>query len=160
MLIRGANLEEIVGRIMSWPSVIDKNESIIEAGAKVLQHHARENVEEDLYRESTGFLADEIKVVISSPRKAEVGTRPGRVPYARIHEFGGVIRPKKAKALFVPLRRGVVAGMPGLVHGVDFVLAKKVTIPQRSYLRKALDENRPKILEAVGTELARRLIIG
>ncbi len=63
--------------------------------------------------------------------------------YASIHQNGGTIVPKNAKALFIPLspkgekvgprkkddRKGVK-----LKYGKDFVLAKSVTIPARPFL--------------------------
>ena len=45
----------------------------------------------------------------------------GAIPYARIHQLGGVIVPKKAKALLVPC-------------GNRILRLKKVTIPARPYL--------------------------
>jgi len=50
----------------------------------------------------------------------EVGASGG-LPYARIHQLGGVIRPKKAKALAVPC-------------GARILRLQKVTIPARPYL--------------------------
>ncbi|GMB00921.1 phage virion morphogenesis protein [Pelosinus sp. IPA-1] len=45
----------------------------------------------------------------------------GGIPYARIHQLGGVIRPKKANALMVPC-------------GNRILRLKSVTIPARPYL--------------------------
>lgn len=45
----------------------------------------------------------------------------GGIPYARIHQMGGVIRPKNAKALMVPC-------------GNRILRLKSVTIPKREYL--------------------------
>jgi hypothetical protein len=42
--------------------------------------------------------------------------------YAHIRDQGGVIRPVKAKALFIPITKGARPGMPGLKLGVDFQL--------------------------------------
>lgn len=43
-------------------------------------------------------------------------------PYAAMRDKGGTIRPRTAKALFIPLRQGVRPGEPGLKQGVDFIL--------------------------------------
>ncbi|MFQ5775861.1 MAG: hypothetical protein ACE5GS_15165 [Kiloniellaceae bacterium] len=56
------------------------------------------------------------------------------VRYALIHELGGVIRPKTARALFIPDRAG----------GVAAVVAQ-VTIPARPYLRPAADKHYPSL---------------
>lgn len=57
---------------------------------------------------------------------------------ARIHEFGGVITPKRAKFLHF------------FVDG-DEVFAKRVVIPARPWLRPAIDQNGPAILAAMST---------
>lgn len=87
-------------------------------------------------------------------RRAIVGVA-GDLPYARIHEFGGVIRPKtksylwffipneEARATMSPVaRRKAAKGKeaPGV-----WVRTKKVTIPPRPYLGPALDAKRPDI---------------
>lgn len=56
-----------------------------------------------------------------------------KLNYALIHELGGVIVPKKAKALAIPQKDG----------SVRFV--KKVTIPARPYLRPAADLIYPRL---------------
>ena len=53
------------------------------------------------------------------------------LPYARIHEYGGTIVPKKAKALVFKLPNG------------QWRRVAKVTIPERSFLRSALKESIP-----------------
>lgn len=53
------------------------------------------------------------------------------VKYALIHELGGTITAKTAKALAIPLPDGGVA------------FAKSVTIPARPYLRPSADANYP-----------------
>lgn len=58
--------------------------------------------------------------------RGEIGTN---VIYARIHEMGGVITPKKTKALKFN------------IPGVGWRTAKKVTIPARPFLRPAMTEN-------------------
>ena len=55
------------------------------------------------------------------------------VLYALIHELGGIIKPKKAKALAIPQDDG----------SVRFV--KSVEIPARPYLRPAADNQYPKL---------------
>ncbi|WP_048648950.1 hypothetical protein [Nitratireductor soli] len=66
------------------------------------------------------------------------------VVYARIQEEGGTIRPKKAKALAVPLPDGGVA------------LVQSVTIPARPYLRPAADTHYPKLAKRIRTAYERK----
>ncbi|NMC35298.1 MAG: HK97 gp10 family phage protein [Veillonellaceae bacterium] len=96
---------------------------------------------------------------------AEVGTN---VVYAAIHEFGGTIRPKRAKALAIPV--GDMKGSPrdhaGLwlfkrpgrapllvdqSFNVQYVLKSSVRIPARPYLRPAMAQGRD---EAAGKLVA------
>nr|WP_299152128.1 phage virion morphogenesis protein [uncultured Tateyamaria sp.] len=56
--------------------------------------------------------------------------------YAAIHHFGGVIKPKKAKAL-------------AFKAGGDSVFAKQVTIPARPYMGVSTDNAR-EIESAIG----------
>lgn len=57
--------------------------------------------------------------------EAIVGTT---LKYARIHQLGGVIQPKKARALFIPIRTG------------RYVVIKKAVIPARPFLALQPDE--------------------
>ena len=70
---------------------------------------------------------------------ASVNVGPSMI-YAAIHEFGGVIKAKAARALHF-----VVDGQ----HRV----AKEVVIPARPYLRPAVDEHLPEIQAAVEASL-------
>ncbi|SDI49269.1 phage virion morphogenesis protein [Paenibacillus naphthalenovorans] len=62
-------------------------------------------------RKSIVFRVERTSVIVGSPLR-----------YAAIHHFGGVIRPKSKKALFVP------------VGGGKFLMLKKVVIPARPFL--------------------------
>lgn len=65
--------------------------------------------------------------------------------YAGIHNKGGTISPKNAKALFIPLTKKAEQVGPlknkaaqkksGLKVGVDFAFAKSVTVPKREFLK-------------------------
>lgn len=62
---------------------------------------------------------------------------------------GGVLRPVRAKALFIPLRKGVRPGDPNLVRGVDFVLAKEVRYKGTGYFTLTLSEMKPLAAQAI-----------
>nr|BDD47301.1 hypothetical protein 4 [bacterium] len=62
-----------------------------------------------------------------------VGKISTNVIYGRIHELGGVIRPKTANLLRFQ------------IPGVGWRSAKKVVIPKRPYLRPALEDNTGEI---------------
>jgi len=59
------------------------------------------------------------------------------VKYALIHELGGTIVPKVAKALAIPQEDGSVR------------FAKSVTIPPRPYLRPAADKKYPGLADRI-----------
>ena len=65
--------------------------------------------------------------------------------YAAIHEFGGTIYPKRAKAL------------SWIGEDGKRIFAKSVRIPTRAYLRPAFDENKGEIIDAIGREVAKQL---
>jgi phage gpG-like protein len=89
------------------------------------------------------------------------------IPYARIHEFGGIIRPVRARALAIPLRKEFrnipprtldlfvlkrggkvfLARKNGGKLDILYVLKDQVRIPARPYLRPALVRHREKILD-------------
>ncbi len=77
--------------------------------------------------------------------------------YARIQDLGGTIVPVRAKRLFIPLRPGVQPLQKGdprrkdQKQGVDFVLAKSVTLPGSRYLTGLMPERTDNAPQAVGT---------
>ena len=91
-----------------------------------------------------------------------VGTSVDQVPYARIHEYGGTIYPKKGKFLFFPVQGSVrimnksgtkrlkLRGKSGRVlpsyankyTNWHWVAARSVTIPARSYIRSTAEDLR------------------
>lgn len=66
-----------------------------------------------------GDLKKSVVVGKITNASVEIGSS---LPYARIHQLGGEIRPKNKKALLIPLGGG------------QFLKVKKVTIPARPYL--------------------------
>jgi phage gpG-like protein len=98
------------------------------------------------------------------------------LPYARIHEFGGIIRPKNVKNLTIPVAawaKGRFArqfdlswapppqGAGGNITGrlvnsegeTGFLLASSVKIPARPYLGPALVETRKEIAKILADAL-------
>lgn len=69
-------------------------------------------------------------------RDAIFGVDLGLAPYGAVQEFGKVIRPRKAKALFFELFPGV------------WRMAKSVYVPARPYLRPAVESARQDATDA------------
>lgn len=113
----------------------------------------------------TGFLAASQKTVVVGDRLANVvgvyAIGGGVVKYARLHEYGGVVRPVKGKFLAVPMSanqtkagvaraaprdlantfvlRGMIFQRPADKDGVPvamFALKRSVTIPPRLGVRE------------------------
>lgn len=109
-----------------------------EAGGRVVEGYAKDNVNNVFSGRATNALGNSITVEVdASASQAEARIGP-TVIYGRIHELGGVILPVFAKML----------------HWVDesgaHHFAKKVVMPARPYLRPAMDEHKEDILAAVG----------
>lgn len=114
----------------------------------------------------TGALLNSVKgnYILAGKNKAIVTVGSYNVPYAAIHEFGGVIKPKgefltipfspKAKGLrvrnypgglFRPKGKNVL--LDSETKELAYILARKVTIPARPYLRLAIERSEKKITE-------------
>lgn len=89
------------------------------------------------------------------------------IVYAKIRDQGGIIRPfppgrpgrsgKGKGKLFIPLRKGVVPGQPGLVFGKDFVLAAEAKQKGNQYLSGTLQQVQPQASQLIGQEVFRIL---
>lgn len=111
---------------------------VVGAGAKVVQDAARANVRAKLNRNSSGRLEADIATVFENDREATVG--PRTVIYARIHEYGGIITPQRARVLAFE------------VDG-KMIFARRVTIPARPYMRPAYDSKRRAAQEAMSKQV-------
>lgn len=77
----------------------------------------------------TGRLRSSLTAHVAIVGDHVVGRLGTNVIYARIHEKGGEIRPKRAKALRFQ------------IPGVGWRTVKKVTMPKRPFLRPAFEDN-------------------
>lgn len=97
----------------------------------------------------TGKLNRSVVYVMSGLK----GILGANTAYDAIQEEGGDIRPKTAKALFIPLSsRGRKVGPQkgggsGLVYGKDFIFMQKVTIKPKHYFQRGIDSGMPRVLE-------------
>lgn len=134
----------------------------LKRAASRVQRQAKINVRQKLNTtgKSTGNLS---RSIITRPNdsRLEVSVGPTAI-YGRIHELGGVIRPKRAKALTIPI--GETKGSPkdygqmsvirlgnraylaetgdGMVR-MRFILKKSVRMPKRPYMKPALEATKP-----------------
>lgn len=105
---------------MQFPQV--RNDWVRAAAARVVEQGKR-NAREQLYRNPTGTLSGSITYNMLGEGEAEVG--PGMI-YAAIHEFGGTIRPVRARALVFEV-------------GGRTVVTQQVTMPKRPYMLPAME---------------------
>jgi len=102
----------------------------LQTGAHVIEAKAKVNLSgHGLHK--TGRLINSVEVFNVTPKQALVGSRG--VIYAPVHEFGTVIRPKRAKVLSW-------IGQDGVRR-----FAKMVRIPARPWLRPAAEESKAEI---------------
>lgn len=109
----------------------------LEAGGWVIASYAQENARNKLNKHPLGNLTNSITV--KREGKTILAGVFG-VIYAKIHEFGGIITPKKG---------------PYLAFQIDgkWIFTKKVTIPARPYLRPAVDNHPGEIKGAIADAL-------
>lgn len=111
----------------------------------------KENVRTKLWRHPTGRLENSIQAVPMTNDQGAVcyvGPLDPTIPYVNIHEFGGVIYPKRAKALSW-------IGDDGRRH-----FAKRVYIPARPYISPALQDHDEEILEICREDLDYAIAVG
>ena len=120
----------------------------VQAGGHVLEGHAKINIEKTFSGKSTGAagLGGSVQVVVSksTATEAEVDVGP-TVIYGRIHEFGGIIKPIRAKMLSWIADTG------------ERIFANLVQIPARPYLRPAFDEHKDDIVTAMEHQLKKAI---
>jgi len=124
----------------------------------------------------TGRLAQSITSLVTRTEKDIIGRVGTNVKYARLHEYGGEIKPKRAKWLTIPLAAaktpaGVARGRARDFENTFFkfssagnlilfqrrgdniiplfLLKKSVTIPKRSYMGSTLKENLNSITKMI-----------
>jgi len=110
--------------------------------ATLVQREAKINVKQKLNTtgQATGNLGRGITVVgRRGTGSAAVGPQ---AIYGAIHEFGGVIKPVRAKALAFTLPDGT------------FVMTGKVVIPARPYMEPAMETVQPQVPGIVREEIA------
>jgi phage gpG-like protein len=127
---------------------------------KDLKGAIRAKLTGDVLNVGTNELRNSFKVRRTGSAMHAGGTN---VRYAAIHEYGGIIKPKRAKNIAIPIgsRKGSPRKyndlsfiMPGgtklLIDATgeaQYVLKPSVKIPKRPYMAPSLEERRPIILE-------------
>lgn len=130
-------------------------------GAYVVLTHVRLNIRKRGLIDTSNYVNSwYVTVLEGSPTKA-VAAAATDVIYGPIHEYGGVIKPRNAVFLAIPV--GNLKGSPrqydlnlactrsgqwllvDQAGNVQYLLKKAVTIPARPHVRPAIDENKTEI---------------
>lgn len=144
------------------------------AGARLIRTNIGREID-DWAENPTGKLARSFDVTIADKAKSgEVNTSEASItstlPYAGIHETGGTIRPRRARALTVPLnafaRKVPARAMGGRLFKLKgtnilamrvggrvvrmFALRESVYIRPKRYIQKALARSRPALKNLLG----------
>jgi len=106
-------------------------------GMVLADRDARLNLSGRVLQRRTGRLRNSITHDVKIEGNKVVGRIGTNVIYGRIHELGGVIKPRQAQYLRFN------------IPGVGWRMAKSVTIPARPYLRPALEDNVKDIGEII-----------
>jgi phage gpG-like protein len=145
----------------------------LKAGGVVVLNEARINIlAQHLWKTRTLSRSLHQEVIEQSATRAKISVGTD-LEYAAIHEFGGVVTPKHAKYLAIPVNGAtgspldrddlhpVLSGSGSLVlvdeTGVQFILKDSVTIPAQPYLRPAVDEHVEQIVEEIKVVLKQQI---
>jgi phage gpG-like protein len=135
-------------------------------GALVLERWMKFNIKKQGLIDTRNLTHQTIAQPESS-RSVSVG--PRNTNYAAIHEYGGIITPKRAKNLAIPLTGTAKnarspRNFAGELHVqgkalvdasgmAQYALVKSVTIPARPYVRPALDEHGDEAISRIADRL-------
>jgi len=139
-----AGTRQLSDRIQQLLKLVDGKDLVdcLMAGGMVVERRMKENITKQNLID-TGNLRASVSAEPEGTGAVTIG--PRNVIYAAIHEFGGVIRAVKAKALRFRTEDGAW-------HTV-----KAVTIPARPYARPALDEHMPEVEDAIAAAINKKI---
>jgi phage gpG-like protein len=140
-------LDPLTARLGALPQTLSERlAQEVERLAGVLRDCVERKLTGEVLRQRSGRLAASIAVDVERNGLAVAATIGSDAPYAAIHEYGGVIPaheilPQSARALAFPWR--------GRQRFFKRVQLPAVAMPERSFLRSALDETAPEIRAAI-----------
>jgi phage gpG-like protein len=140
-------LDAELGRLAALPQTLAARltQEVARLG-DVLRDRVERNLTGGVLQRRSGRLAGSIGVAVERSGLSATATVSSDAPYAAIHEYGGVIPartilPRSARALAFPWR--------GKQRFLKRVQLPAVTMPERSFMRSALDETAPEITAAI-----------
>ena len=121
------------------PELVKKSAFVIERDIK------KKKLSGDVLTARSGHLRRSIASVFHGSKQNFGGTVGSNVVYLPIHEFGGVIKPRKKKALKFS------------IPGVGFVTVKSVRIPKRSPMQKGFLDSLSPIDRVIDRVISRAI---
>lgn len=142
--VKITGLEELKQKLTDISADMSKTVSTDAAVAagETLVKFAQANVKA-YFNQHTMGLHDSLKVVITKAGSVRAGSYG--IKYARIQEFGGIIKPNRSRLLSW-------LGADGIRY-----FARMVDIPPRPYLRPAYDEHKDDIIKSMDEVVNRYL---
>jgi phage gpG-like protein len=142
-----AGLDALTGRLGTVPQALA--ERLGQEGERLgdaLRDRVERNLSGAVLQRRSGRLAASIAVDVQRSGLGASARVSSDAPYAAIHEYGGTIPahtvlPQSARALAFPWR--------GRQRFFKRVSLPAVTMPERSFMRSALDEVAPEIYAAI-----------
>jgi len=116
----------------------------VDAGARLIQAHAKINANNVFSSKATNNLANSITVEIEKTLHGASANIGPTLVYGRIHELGGIIKPVHAKMLSWVVEKG---------ETIERIFAKVVHMPARPYLRPAVEDNKSEIEDVIAATL-------
>ena len=116
------------------------------AGAELAEGYIKDNIRDQKLIDTSNMVNNvRAKLDSAEGQMSEASVGPRGVKYARIHEYGGIIKAKNKPFL-------VFQTKDGAWHSV-----KAVHIPARPYMRPAFDEHRDDINTVMARVIDRKL---
>jgi phage gpG-like protein len=142
-----AGVDALTARLGVLPQTLtERLGQEVERLGGVLRDRVERNLSGAVLQQRSGRLAGSIAVNVGRAGLGVSASVSSDAPYAAIHEYGGTIPartilPQSARALAFPWR--------GQQRFFKRVQLPAVTMPERSFMRSALDETAPEIRAAI-----------
>jgi phage gpG-like protein len=139
--------DALAARLAAMPRILAANlAQAVERLSRALREDVERNLSGAVLQQRSGQLASSIEVAVEQSGVSVTATLGTDVPYAAIHEYGGLIParellPRSARALAFPWQ--------GRQRFFKRVSLPAVEMPERSFLRSALEEAEPEIRAAL-----------
>lgn len=136
-------LEEVQKRLneLSDSMRAETARNMVQSAGEFVAERIRENIRLNFWRHSTGMLESSVFVTVMTNEEGAASYISPNTDYAAIHEFGGEITPKNAKAL------------SWIGDDGERVFASRVVIPARPYIAPAIESSGEEIVDIMNEEI-------